>query len=89
VNRLSEQRPGGGTLVPVDPERHALEMRIEHAKSRIAEDLERASALVRQVASRAGRGLGTLVVVTGLVVAGMVVAALAWRSRRRGRIRWR
>jgi hypothetical protein len=89
VNRLSEQRHGDATLVPVDPERHALEMRIEHAKSRIAEDLESAFSLVRQVASRTGRGLGALVVVSGLVLAGMVVAVLTWRNRTRARIRWR
>jgi hypothetical protein len=64
-------------------------MRIEHAKSRLAEDLERASALLRQVASRAGRGLGTLVVISGLVLVGVVAAALTWRRRARVRIRWR
>ena len=89
VNRLSEQRPGDDTLVPIDPERHALEMRIEHAKGRLVEDLERASALVRQVATRAGRGLGTLAVLSGILVAGLAVAALVRWNRRQIRIRWR
>jgi hypothetical protein len=89
VNRLSEQRPGDDTLVPVDPERHALEMRIEHAKNRIVEDLERATARFREAARRTGRGLGTLAVVSGLLLAGVVVAALVRARRRRIRITWR
>jgi hypothetical protein len=64
-------------------------MRIEHAKTRLAEDLEHAVALVRRVASGVGRGLGTLVVLSGLVLVGLVAAALTWRSRRRVSIRWR
>ena len=35
VNRLSERESDTSTLVPVDPERHALEVRIEHAKNRV------------------------------------------------------
>jgi len=89
VNRLSELRPGDDTLVPVDPERHALEMRIEHAKHRIVEDLERASALLRDAARRTGRGLGTLAVLSGLLLTGVVVAALVRARRRRIRITWR
>jgi hypothetical protein len=88
VNRLSEQRPGDATQVPVDPERHALEMRIEHARARLVEDLDRASALVRRVASRAGRRLGTALVLTGIVV-GIAVAALVRWNQRQIRIRWR
>ncbi len=89
VNRLSDLRQGSDTLVPVDPERHALEQRIELAKARIAEDLDRASGLVRGVVSRAGRGLGLLgLCAAGLVLAGLVTAG--WRRRRRRiRIIWR
>jgi len=89
VNRLNEHSVEGGTLMPADPERRALEMRIEHAKSRIVADLNRASELVRGVASRAKRRLGTLAVVSGVLVAGIVVAALFRRNRRRVRIQWR
>lgn len=89
MNRLSEQRPWGDTLVPVDPERHALEMRIERAKERIVEDLERASARVREMARRTGRGLGTLAVVSGLLLAGIVATALVRRRRRRLRVVFR
>ena len=89
MNRLSEHSFEGGTLVPADPERRALEMRIEHAKSRIVADLDRASGIVRDVATRARRGLGTLAVVSGVLVAGIVVAALFRRNRRRVHIQWR
>ena len=89
MNRLSEHRVEGGTLVPVDPERHALEVRIEQAKNRIVEDLNRASGLLRDVARRTGRRLGTAAVVSGVVVAAIVVVALVRRSRRRVRISWR
>jgi hypothetical protein len=89
VNRLSEQQSTTGTLVPVDPERHALEARIEHAKNRIVEDLNRASGLVRDAAARAGRGLGRLAVYAGVVVAGVIALAIARRTRRRIRITWR
>ncbi len=87
MNHLSVERPEGEALAPIDPERRALEMRIEHAKRRIAEDFERASALVRNVARRTGRGLGALVVASALVITGIVVAALVRRSR--PRVRWR
>lgn len=77
-------------MVPVDPERHALEMRIEHAKSRIVEDLNRASDLFRDVASRTGRGVGRLALISGVVVAGAIVLAIArLRNRRRIRITWK
>lgn len=70
--------------MPVDPERHALEMRIEHAKHRIAEDVERAAALVRGAAARAGRGLGTLIVLSGVLLAAITLTAVVrWRRRRR------
>lgn len=90
VNRLSQQVPESDTLVPVDPERHALEMRIEHAKSRIVEDLNRASDLFRDVASRTGRGLGRFALISGIVVAGTILLAMMrLRSRRRIRITWK
>jgi hypothetical protein len=89
VNRLSEHSLESGTLVPADPERRALEMRIEHAKSRIVADLNRASGIARDLAARTRRGLGTLAVVSGIVVAGIVVAALFRRNRRRVHIQWR
>ena len=92
MNRLSEHhaesRWGNGALVPVDPERHAIEARIERAKGRIVEDLNRASGLLRDVAASAGRGLGRVAVVSALFVAGIVLAALV-RRRRRIRITWR
>jgi hypothetical protein len=75
--------------VPVDPERHALEMRIEHAKQRILEDFDRASVLVRQVARQTSRGLGTLVVASVVLVAGAALATLLRRRRRRLRVTWR
>lgn len=89
VNRLSERESDTSTLVPVDPERHALEVRIEHAKNRIVEDLNRASALVREVASRAGRGLGRVAVLAGVVVVAAIAAVISRRHRRRVRITWR
>jgi hypothetical protein len=90
VNRLSERVPEPVTLTPVDPERHALEMRIEHAKHRIVEDLNRASDLFRDVAKRTGRGLGRLALISGIAVAGAIIlAAMRMRSRRRVRITWK
>jgi hypothetical protein len=89
VNRLRRERWGDDALVPVDPERHALEMRIEHAKGRLVEDLERASAAVRHAASRAGRGLGTAVVVSGILLVGLALTLFLRGSRRQIRIRWR
>jgi hypothetical protein len=89
VNRQSQRRLEDDTLMPVDPERHALEMRIEHAKNRIAADLERALGLVRSAASRAGRGLGTLVVVAGVAVAAVVLGIALRLKHRRVTVRWR
>jgi hypothetical protein len=100
VNRLREPsadhdghagpvRRESDALAPIDPERHALEMRIEHAKRRIVEDLNRASALVGDVAAHAVRRLGTIAVVAGVVLASVVAYAFVRRSRRRARIDWR
>lgn len=89
MNRLSEHQPQGGTLVPVDPERHALEVRIELAKGRIVADLNRASGLVRNVVRRTGRTFGTALVTSGLILGGLLLAAFVRRRRRRVRITWR
>ena len=89
VNRLSEHQYDGGTLSPVDPERHALEVRIERAKGRIVEDLNRASGLLRDVVRRTSRTFGTVLVASGMILGGLVIAALVRRSRRRVRITWR
>ncbi|APR83814.1 Hypothetical protein A7982_09163 [Minicystis rosea] len=75
--------------MPVDPERRALEMRIEHAKSRIAEDLNRASNLFREVAARTGRGVGRLALISGAVVAGAILLLVARMRSRRIRISWK
>jgi hypothetical protein len=89
VNRLSERAPEALDLVPVDPERHALESRIEHAKGRIVEDLNRAGRLLRETAARTGRGVGKLVVISGIAVAGaLLLLALRLRGRRI-RITWK
>jgi hypothetical protein len=63
-------------------------MRIEHAKSRLVEDLERAVERVREITTRTRRGLGTIAVFSGVMVAAVVMAVLARRSRRRVRITW-
>jgi hypothetical protein len=99
VNRLREPRPDDNgqsrparreesALVPVDLERRALELRIEHAKNRIVEDLNRASAQVREAAATTFRRLGTLAVIAGVVLAS-VVAGVLFRWSRRARIDWR
>lgn len=89
VNRLSARAPEPEDVVPVDPARHALERRIEQAKGRIAEDFDRASTLFREVATRTGRGVGRLVVIGAVLVAGSVLLTWALRSRRRIRITWK
>ena len=89
VNRLSERAFDRATLLPVDPVRHALQARIEGAKTRIVEDLNRATALVQDAATRAGRGLGRLALLAGLVVAGAILAVARARRRRRIRVVWR
>jgi N-formylglutamate amidohydrolase len=92
VNRLSERASDRATLVtltPVDPARHALETRIESAKARIVEDLNRATAVVRDAATRAGQGLLRVALLAGLVVAGAVIALARARRRRRLRIAWK
>jgi hypothetical protein len=73
--------------VPVDPERYAIEVRIAHAKERIVEDLNRASALFRGAAARAGRGIEAVVIVAGLAIAAAILAVLT--RRRRIRVTWR
>ena len=83
-----------GPAYPVDPERHALESRIEHAKTRIAEDVDRASVLVRNVArnvaTNATKGLGKvgILLVVGIAFAGALAFAIIQR-RHRVRLTWR
>ena len=89
MNRLRSDRWDDGPLEPVDPERHALEMRIEQAKGRLMEDLERASAAMRRAAARAGWGVGTAVVVSGILLAGLALTLLVRGTRRQIRVRWR
>ena len=89
VNRLSERTAGRGTLAPVDPERHALEARIEHAKSRIVEDLNRASGLLRDAAARTGRGASRIALFAGLCVAGVLLFFAVRARPRRIRITWK
>lgn len=89
MNRLSERMPEETTWVPVDPTRLAMERRIEHAKERIVEDLNRAGRLLRDVASRTSRGVGKVALISGVLIAGAIVA-LAMRLRgRRIRITWK
>jgi hypothetical protein len=89
VNRLRSEQWDERPLEPVDPERHALEMRIEMAKGRLMEDLERASAAMRRAASRAGWGVGTAVVVSGILLAGLALTLLVRGTRRQIRVLWR
>jgi len=90
VNRLSQRPPEPVPPSPIDPERRALEMRIERAKSRIVEDLNRAGSLVREVAARTTRGVGRLALLSGVLVAGAIVFALVRLGRRRRiRITWK
>jgi hypothetical protein len=90
VNRLIERAPEPVPPSPIDPERHALEMRIERAKGRIVEDLNRAGTLFREVASRTTRGVGRLALISGVLVAGAIALAIVrLRSRRRIRITWK
>jgi len=74
-------------LVQIDPERRAIELRIEAAKRRLAADIDRASALVRRAASGARRGLVRAAVMGGLLLLG--VAAALIRRRRRLRVVWK
>lgn len=89
MNRLSERAPEPDPYGPVDAERHALERRIEHAKSRLVEDLQRASGLLREAAARTGRGVGRLALLAGLCVAGAVLFLAVRRRGRRIRITWK
>jgi hypothetical protein len=75
--------------MPVDAERHALERRIEHARNRIVEDLNRASGLLREVAVRTGRGVGRFALIAGLCVAGALVLLAVRLRGRRIRISWK
>lgn len=89
MNRWSERVPEESAWVPVDPTRHAIERRIEHAKGRIVEDLNRAGKLLRDVASRTGRGVGRWALVSGVLIAGAIVVAVVRLRGRRIRISWK
>ena len=89
MNRLSERVSEASDLVPVDPERHALESRIEHAKGRIVEDLNRAGRLLRDAAARTGRGVSRFALISGVLVAGAIVLAIVRLRGRRIRITWK
>jgi hypothetical protein len=87
VNRLIEQPKEHATLLPVDPQRRLLETRIEHAKERLADDLDRAVSLARQATTTVRRGLARVALMGGLLLAGALVA-LVQRRRRRHQLRF-
>ena len=91
VNRPNEHPVTGSPLVPVDPERRALQVRIDLAKARLFQDLNRASMLARRAAKQAagvaGRGLLRVALVGGLLLVGLVSAFV--RRRRRLRVVWK
>jgi hypothetical protein len=87
VNTLNERTTTSAPLALVDPDRRALEARIEQAKNRLVQDLNRASRLVRRAAGTVGRGVLRAAVVGGLIVAALAVAFV--RRRHRIRVTWR
>jgi hypothetical protein len=87
VNTPNERPTTSAPLVPVDPARRALEVRIEQAKNRLAQDLNRASRLVRRAAGTAGRGMLRVMLLGGLFVVGLAVALV--RRRHRIRVTWK
>jgi hypothetical protein len=91
VSTTNEPSTVGSTLVPVDPERRALEARIERAKARLFQDLNRVSTMAKQTAKQAagaaGRGLLRVALLGGLLVVGLVSAFI--RRRRRLRVVWK
>jgi hypothetical protein len=91
VNSPNEHPVTGSPLVPVDPERRALEVRIDLAKARLFQDLNRASHLAKRAAKQAagvaGRGLLRVALVGGLLLLGLTAALI--RRRRRLRVVWK
>jgi len=87
VSTLNERATTSAPLVPVDPERRALETQIEQAKHRLVRDLNRASKLLRHAAGTAGRGLLRVALLGAVVVVGLVAALL--RRRHRIRVTWK
>jgi hypothetical protein len=79
------------TPVPADPERRALEVRIDLAKARLFQDLNRVSTIAkltaRRAAGAASRGLLRVAVIGGLLLVGLVSAFI--RRRRRLRVVWK
>jgi hypothetical protein len=92
VSTTNEPSTVGSTLVPVDPERRALEVRIERAKARLFQDLNRVSTMAKQTAKQAagaaGRGLLRVALLGGLLAVGLV-SAFILRRRRRLRVVWK
>jgi hypothetical protein len=91
VNSPNERQTTGSNLVPVDRERRALEVRIDLAKARLFQDLNRASTIAKQTARHAagvaGRGLLRVALVGGLLLVGLGFAFI--RRRRRLRVVWK
>jgi len=86
VNRLAEH--GRAPFTHIDPERQAIQLRIETAKSRLVADLDRASKIVRNAASTARRSVGRVVLVGGLLLCGLAISYFV-RRRKRLRVIWR
>jgi len=87
VSTLNERATASAPLVPVDPERRALETQIEQAKHSLVQDLNLATKRVRHAAGTAGRGLVRVALLGAVVVVGLVAALV--RRRHSIRITWR
>jgi len=87
VNTPNEQTGQGAPLVRVDPERRAIDLRIEHAKNRLIQDLNRASTLFKRAAGTASRTVQRILLVGGLLAVGLLVAFI--RRRHRIRVTWK
>lgn len=91
VNSPNERPMTRSALVPVDRERRALEVRIDLAKARLFQDLNRVSTIAKQTVSNAaeaaGRGLLRVALVGGLLLVGLAAAFI--HRRRRLRFVWK
>jgi hypothetical protein len=83
VNGPTEQ---ARAIVPVDPRRSALELRIHIARERLVQDLNRASSMIRASTHRIGRAF-EIAAIGGLLLLGAGVAL--FMRRRRARFTWR
>lgn len=88
MNNPNEQATTSAALALVDPERRALEARINLAKRALMQDLNRVSALVKRTAGTAGRSL-TRVVALGLGLMAVGLLAVFIRRHRRLRYTWK